>query len=476
MTKNSGIILTLLICIFALAAVCYLTWPVAIGGNNPRFIKLLKKIDNTPLWHKFINHYAWQVTFLVGNEIGPYKCLTQQQIETIQATVASLLFIGLIALIGSVTALIMFLLVDSAPPDTAVPKRTFTTVLFMIIIVGILLRLILAVSFYGNKDMEFYEQDVAIGLKNGNVYAETIYYNYSPVWFLILTSLKKIQLNFPTLPFHFVVRGFLTAVDLLALWVLLLIAKYEKISLIKTATLFFLNPVSFIITGFHGQFENLAILMILVGTLAYLKLADKPAMGIVPLWFFSTAGMIIKHNVFYELITALNFAIKRYWIKISLFLISVTIFLCTFIPYWNAGKEGIINNVFLYSSWAGDYGINTLIHCPHIKYLFIVALILFPFFLKGKDLLRQCLLGFLFFLTFTTGIASQYFLLPVAFGSLRPSKGFMIYSCLASAFILGSPNHISIPGFHLLKWNLVWIGATYWFIEQIYLDRQILQA
>lgn len=476
MTKAGGIILTFLICIFVLIILCCVTWPIVTGGNNPQVVELLKKIDNTPLGHKFIGHYAWQVTFLAGNEIGPYKGLTQEQIEKIQDTVASLLFVGLITLIGSVTVFILFLLVKSIQTDAAIPKRTFITILLLIVIVGILLRLILSISFYGNKDMEFYERDAAIGLKGGNVYAETIYYNYSPVWFLILTALKKIQLQFPILPFHFVVRGFLTCVDLLTLWVLLLIAKHEKISPVKTAVFFFLNPLSFIITGFHGQLENLAVLMIFVGILLYLKLADKTSLRILFLWIFATTGMIVKHNVFYELIIILNYAIKRYWLKILLFVISVVVFLSAFMPYWSAGKQGIMNNVLFYSSWAGDYGIITLIYCPQLKYLFILGLFLFPLFLKGKDLIRQCLLGFLFFLTFATGIASQYFLLPIAFGALRPSKGFMLYTLLASSFILGSPNYISIPGFHLLKWNLVWIGAIYWFIEQMRIDRQSPQA
>jgi len=185
--------------------------------------------------------------------------------------------------------------------------------------------------------------------------------------------------------------------------------------------------------------------------------------------------MIIKHNVFYELIICLHHAIKRYWVKILLFTISVIVFLSTFMPYLSLGKTGIINNVFLYSSWAGQYGIITLIHLPQLKYLFILALFLFPLFIKGKDLIRQCLLGFLFFLTFTTGIASQYFLLPIAFGAMRPSKGFILYSMLAASFLLGSPNHLSIPGFHLLKWNIVWLGAIYWFIEEMRYDRQSKQ-
>jgi ABC-type microcin C transport system permease subunit YejB len=73
------------------------------------------------------------------------------------------------------------------------------------------------------------------------------------------------------------------------------------------------------VTGYHGQFENFAILMVLTGILMYLWFAARPVLGTALLWLFATAGMIVKHNVFYELIICLNSSVKRYWIKISIF-------------------------------------------------------------------------------------------------------------------------------------------------------------
>jgi hypothetical protein len=253
---------------------------------------------------------------------------------------------------------------------------------------------------------------------------------------------------------------------------LLLIARVKKLPVTRTAIFFYLSPVSFLVTGYHGQFENFAILMVLTGILMYLVLAARPVLRTVLLWLFATAGMIIKHNVFYELIICLNSSIKRYWIKLSLFIISVIVFLLLFIPYWKTGSKGIIEHVFEYGSFSGAYGVTSLFALPHLKYLFIAAMFIFPLFLKSKDIIAQCLLGMLFFLTFTTGFAAQYFVLPVALGAVRPSKFLLFYTLAASVLFLGNDNITAIPGFHLLKLNVVWVAVICWFISEMRLDRQ----
>jgi len=244
--------------------------------------------------------------------------------------------------------------------------------IILIILNGTIIRLFLAYMFFGNYDMSSYEIVADIIQRGGNVYAETNRYNYSPLWFTLIGFLKGIQLQFLPFPFHFVVRSFLCGVDLFILLFLLLIAKEEKISKIKTALLFYLNPVSFLLTGYHGQFENLAILIMIIGIYSYLKLRNRPIGGKIILWVFTTLSMIVKHNIFYEVIICLNFVVKRFWIKIFLFATSSLIFMLLFVPYWGIGSKGIIQNVFLYSSGVGSYGISSLFQLPLLKYLFII--------------------------------------------------------------------------------------------------------
>jgi hypothetical protein len=321
---------------------------------------------------------------------------------------------------------------------------------------------------FGNNDLLAYQIVSDIAIKGGNVYAQTSRYNYSPLWFWLLGIMKNINLQFPFLPFHFIVRAFLSSIDLITVVFLALAAKKKNIPLLRTVSFFYLNPISFLLTGYHGQFENLSMLMIVIGIYLYFAHRKNFLFKKIILWLFVTLGMMIKHNVFYEVIICLNATIRKNWIKILLFVISIISFLLLFIPYWEKGSEGILANVFGYSSQENEYGITTLFSFPLLKYLFITGLCLFPFFIKSRDLIRQCLLGVLFFLTFTTGIGIQYFTLPIALGALRPSRGFLFYSLLASIYIIGSPYNLSVPGFNYLQLNVAWLGALYWFLTEQY--------
>jgi len=96
--------------------------------------------------------------------------------------------------------------------------------------------------------------------------------------------------------------------------------------------------------------------------------------------------------------------------------------------------------------------------------------------LKDKDIIRNCLLGMLFFLGFITGIAIQYFVLPIALGVLRPSRGFLLYSLVTTLFLLGDLDNVFVPGFHKLGWNVVWLSVMYWFILELKRKKEAVQA
>jgi len=472
MTRARATVLVLIIFVLLLGVLLLAGMPLMTSGQSPAAIKLMQDINESYLGKKLMDHYFGQVAYLSGLRVGPYKDVAPEQLDKIYMFLALSVFAALTALVGSAAAGILFVVNGIAEREPAFTRRQSLATLALVILAGTVIRLILAGVVYGNYDMTSYEIVTDIAGKGGNVYAETDRYNYSPVWFMVLLALKRIQLALPGVPFHFVVRSFLCGVDLLTLGVLLLIANIRKLPAVRTAIFFYLSPVSFLVTGYHGQFENFAMLMVLIGIFVYLALATRPVLRTALLWLFATAGMIVKHNVFYELIICLHSSIKRYWIKVPLFVVSVIIFLSLFIPYWDAGSKGIIDNAFRYEPELGPYGVTSLLQMPHLKYLFITAMFIFPLFLKSKDIMAQCLLGTLFFLTFATSVSVQYFALPVALGALRPSKPFLLYTLLASFLFLGSQYNVFIPGFHLFQWNVGWVGAVCWFIAEMRLDRQ----
>jgi hypothetical protein len=457
-----------------LCGLCYVGKPLITGQYVPAIGTLVKNIDETSTGHKILKHYSKRLGDFVTFGALPPEVLADQDKEKTDAFLMTNLFIGLIVLTGFFASAALFVINSGQQATISKPKLVLTVA--MVILAGTVIRLILAVAIYGNIDTQTHELFVSIADKGGNIYVESPGYNLTPVRLWVLCALKQIQLALPGAPFHFVVRSFFSGIDLLTLGVLLLIAGVRKLPAVRTAIFFYLCPITFLITGYHGQFENFAMLMVLTGIYMYLRFATKPILRTALLWLFATAGMIVKHNVFYEVIICLHSSIKRYRIKVPLFVISVIIFLSTFIPYWEEGGKGIINNVFKYGSQVGIYGITSLVMLPNLKNLFIPAMCVFPFFLKSKDIVAQCLLGVLFFLTFTTGIGIQYFVLPVALGALRPSKFFLLYILLASFYILGSRDNVFIPYFHVFQWNVVWVGVICWFIAEMRLDRQTARS
>lgn len=437
MTRVNSTIIVLSISLLILCVVCFSLKPLVTGTYDEEVVKLLHSISKTKIGQKLIEHHSEQFKINAKWKVGPYKDIKPDELDKKDFAVAGFIFASLTALFVSLVSLVLFIINGTKKAGPTISKRTLLFTLLLVILNGTIIRLILASVVYGQWDMQSYETVADIVVKGGNVYAETARYNYSPVWFTVLGVLKRIQLQFPVISFHFAVRSFLCGIDLLTLLFLLLIVRLEKTAMIKTAIFFYLNPISFLITGHIGQFENFAILMVIIGIFAFLKLRHKPALGKIVLWFFSTAGMIVKHNIFYELIICLNFVAKRLWVKFLLFAVSVCVFLALFLPYLGVANkgdvrttyyddtfknstEGIVKNVLLYPSenlqhfssdgkWEIDvYGIVSLYNYPPLrnvlKYVFIIGLFVFPFFLKGNDILRQCLLGAIFFVVFTTGI------------------------------------------------------------------------
>jgi hypothetical protein len=346
-------------------------------------------------------------------------------------------------------------------------RKAFFWAMMLVVVSGTAIRLYLAYRFYGNFDTQSNEIIASIVIRGGNVYAETYRCTQAPPFSLLLGALKHLQLHFPSLPFHFVFRAFLTGIDLLTLGVLLALANPDSTSRVRVAAFFYLNPVSILITGYHGQFENMTILLLLTGAFIAQRLKDRPFLAKTILWAFATCAMILKHNVFYELIVCIKTIVRNVWAQIALLAVSSAIFLGLFIPYWDKGSHGIIHNIFLYSSGVGYYGISSICHFPPLKYAFIVALFVFPYLLRGEDLVRKFLVCVLFFLVFTTGIGEQYFALPIAFGALRPSKGAFVFTVTAGMFLLGSTNNVNLPPFSYFSFNLVWLGAIYWFVAEV---------
>lgn len=225
---------------------------------------------------------------------------------------------------------------------------------WLAVLIGVSSRLWLATLGH-NYDLESYWIASEVTLHGRSVYVETSRYNYGPVWFLILGAFRRalIALSVDDIfHFHLIIAAFLTLVDTTIAFAI------KRAWGIRAALFFFLNPVSILITGYHSQFDNLAILIGLgacyfltrsegrggraftLGTaLLGISLATKHLLFLFPVWLW---GLYRKVGI-------------KVWIATAL--IPWGIFLLCFAPFLFdiGGAAAIIDHVVFYKGRDGAY-------------------------------------------------------------------------------------------------------------------------
>lgn len=229
--------------------------------------------------------------------------------------------------------------------------RNHKAIITVVVIgIGVLLRGWTATLGY-NYDVESFQIVGNLAAEGRNVYANTSRYNYGPVWLMVLGALKWVQLYFGSNDigaYHLCIAAVLTAADLA---IALLLARYFGRTV---GAVYFLCPVSVLITGFHSQFDNVAVLIALV---SWLLIKDAPDRAQYSSLLVSAALMGVslttKHiMVFFPLWILLWAEFGSLGKRITYCGIAYLIFLTSFVPFAFAPEAlaGIRQNVFLYNS------------------------------------------------------------------------------------------------------------------------------
>lgn len=311
-------------------------------------------------------------------------------------------------------------------------------IIIFLLILGVVLRLVVARRGF-NYDFESFLIVVNNLEQNNNIYSFTERYNYGPIWFQILRFLFIISSKNPY-NFRFTIVVFLSMVDIGIFWILL--KKYGKF-----AGLFFLfNPISIIITGYHNQFDNLAIFLGLISAIILennkFEISNKK-------YFFGLTvlglSLVTKH-LFFLFPIWLALKEKDNKKKIITIILPYFIFLISFLPYWKEGSQGIIQNVFLYNSWNNSYLYNLFV--PEIikiffssRVIWIALLLFFAFYFKGKNnfdsiLIYSCILVFA-----SPAITNQYLAIVIPYLAINyRSPISLIYSIIGMWFLLIDEN------------------------------------
>lgn len=316
-------------------------------------------------------------------------------------------------------------------------------VLAAVVALGLAARFAAAVPGYANHGYNFDVNSwfivADIARHGGNVYAETDRYNYGPVWFLVLHALDVLAGHREHL-LRFLIVGCLSLADIGIFMILL--RKAGGLA----ACLFFLNPVSILVTGYHGQFDNLAIglglwSVVLMGDDFAAPVKGRKLCGLLVLGLSIT----VKHVLFaFPFWLALKQ--KGPWQKLLVLLVPAACFLISFAPYWEAGREGIINHVFRYQSIPANwfyYGFVPSCIQNHVdgKTLWYGLLVLFAFICRTRNGFESLLIYTGVIVAFSPASTDEYLAIPIALASVFPSLPFAAYTAGSLLNLLGSLLH-----------------------------------
>jgi hypothetical protein len=228
------------------------------------------------------------------------------------------------------------------------PKRVFLASLF----VGVALRIWTSTLGY-NDDFRTWSRVASLMAAGKNVY-ESMFWTYGPIWPEMLRLIKWADSTLRVNAFHTSIASFLTAVDVSIAIILVRLGGYVP------AIVFLLCPVSILITGYHSQIDNIAILLgllswyvlrstpsvrdsgrgqiVLAAVLMGISLATKHVMLFFPLWILFWPGRPVVQRIMYCLL-------------------AYALFAAAFVPFVTspAAAVGISENVIHYRGlWFGN--------------------------------------------------------------------------------------------------------------------------
>jgi hypothetical protein len=278
-----------------------------------------------------------------------------------------------------------------------------------------------------NFDFDSYRIVIDLLQQGKNVYASTDRYNYGPVWFNTLNLLDWLA-GHEIHRFRLLLTGFLTLVDIGIVW--LLWRRFGK----WPAIIFFLNPISIIVTGMHNQFDNFGVFVGLLAVIQFGDDFDRPLNGRK---FFALAllglSLMTKHVLF---LFPFWLAVKQRGLvpKILVMGVPVLVFLLGFAPYWAGGSAGIMQNVFHYSSTetATHYfyslfvpGILQLCFSPKIIWGLILAALAFA--CRRRDGLNTLFIYLAAMVACAPATTNEYLAIPASFAAVELNPFAIIY-------------------------------------------------
>ena len=304
-----------------------------------------------------------------------------------------------------------------------------------------------AVSQRGyNFDFESYQLVVAAD-EQGLTPWQTNRYNYGPIWFYILEifdwTSQKTGVGFR----HQIVL-FLTFADICISFFV-----YKTRGTIF-ACLFFLNPISIIISGYHNQFDNFSIVLMcfavsILETSRFDQFRQRDFLAI----FLMGVSLATKH-IFFLFIPWVALRQEKP-IKKVIFLISpYLIFIVSLAPFVGSSWDAIFSNVILYRSEANRpfwnlIGVELAGDFVGVTSMFVIVMCIVGLMTKKVALLQTIYLYCLVLVAFSPAIMNQYLAI-AAIGAIGLfNAGFVPYFVYSTYWLFKNENGLQVSRFEI---------------------------
>ena len=334
---------------------------------------------------------------------------------------------------------------------------------------AIMIRALFFATLEENWDSRWYAKVVAQLERGEELFHGPTFYSYSPLWALVLRGLSFLARHVGMSLFR-VVGLFLHLTDLctaaLVFAMARTLAKKPPELAAGAALLFFLNPVSILATGRHNQFENVAILFLLVA----IFYAERRPLRTAPVVAGMSVSLLVKHIAWFHPLLFIR-SRRRAGLSPLAGVLPYIVFALSFLPYWNT-RHQMVRNVLGYRSMSETYG--TAVLLEHFlapgwvgTALFVLAGFGGVLAFRGLEIGRGSLLLFLVLLLFLPGIAQYYLIWPIALGAIYGGAGFFVFTAVVSAFFLGSPDGLAVPFEHFPGWHGIWWATLFWLMWEL---------
>ena len=330
---------------------------------------------------------------------------------------------------------------------------------------GTLARISIALLGH-NVDFQHWFRNTEVIRHGGSLYSGGEFYGFGPVWMFVLRFADLIQNIFPENRkiFRLVIILVLTLADLLI--AAIIARKFSHYA----ALLFFLNPVSIIITGYHNQFDNIAILVALIAILQFnsgelksnsrnlylglaiigLSLAVKQILLFFPIWLFFRNGSRRQRILRIIIPYSFYFATFVPWVtSVATFKVVIQeVFL------QRRGRVGILLTPF--ATFSEDYG---MVYGPGIRtavfVIWICAIFAFGWIMRNRPLLHSLIVYLLLMVAFAPGYSQQQLILPLIALFVYATIELKIFYLLTLLFMIQNSDELGYEFFfpHFFRLN-----------------------